>query len=212
MMTDNVHQDLPVLQIGDSLDNAQRVVLLIHGRGATAESMVGLAEGLPRAGTCFLLPQAAGNRWYPQTAFGPLEPNEPDLSSGLQVIDDLIKETLNAGFSKEQIVLGGFSQGACLAAEYLVRNPDRYGGLFVLSGALIGPPELRRNPSGDLDKTPVFIGGSDVDPWVKEAYFIETERVFSSLNAAVVMEIYPGMGHVINKDELAKVRKLIANV
>jgi predicted esterase len=209
-MKGNVHQNQPVLQVGDSSDQTDRVVILVHGRGATAESMVSLAEALPGNGTRFLIPQAAGNRWYPQTAFGPLEPNEPDLSSGLEVIDDLLSELLSEGFSKEQIVLGGFSQGACLAAEYITRNPDRFGGLFVLSGALIGPPEMKRNPSGDLGRTPVFIGGSDVDPWVRKELFLEAERIFSSLNAEVKLKIYPGMGHVINEDELEIVSKIIA--
>ena len=211
-MTKKVHQDLPVIQIGDSLEDARRIVILLHGRGATAESMRGLAEILYGAGTLFLLPQAYSNRWYPQTAFGPLEPNEPDLSSGLQVIDDLITEVVSAGFSKDQVLIGGFSQGACLAAEFVVRNPDRYGGLFVLSGALIGPPDEKRTPDGDLAGTPVFIGGSDVDPWVRKEYFLDAEKVLSSLGASVEMRIYPGMGHVINDDELSYVRKLIAGV
>jgi predicted esterase len=212
MMKTRIHQNQPVLQVGDSLEDAQRVVILIHGRGATAESMVGLAEALAIPGTHFMLPQAAENRWYPQTAFGPLEPNEPDLSSGLQVIDDLVTKTLNAGFAKNQILIGGFSQGACLAAEFVVRNPARYGGVFVLSGALIGPPDLTRTLIGDLEGTPVFIGGSDADPWVKEEYMREAGRVFSSLKAAVEIKIYSGMGHVVNQEELAQVRQLIAGV
>jgi predicted esterase len=128
------------------------------------------------------------------------------------VIDDLILEMNEKGFPKDRIVLGGFSQGACLAAEFVVRNPDRFGGLFVLSGALIGPPEISREPRGDLQGTPVFIGGSDVDPWVKKEYFLEAKRVFSSLAAAVEIKIYPGLGHVINEDELIRIRNLIAGV
>lgn len=211
-MSNGIHQGLPVVTSGVSTADAQRIVILLHGRGATAESMLGLADALTNPGTHFILPQAAKNRWYPQTAFGPLLPNEPDLSSALQVIDDLIGKMLGLGFPKHKIVLGGFSQGACLAAEYLVRNPDRFGGLFVFSGALIGPPDERRNPVGDLEGTPVFIGGSDVDPWIKKEYFFEAERVFSSLGAAVEFKIYPGMGHVINDDELNRVSNLVASV
>lgn len=211
-MAQDIHQGMPTLRSGERLAEAHRVVILFHGRGANAESMLGLAEALTSTGTHFILPQAAKNRWYPQTAFGPLQPNEPDLSSALRVIDDLIKEMDQKGFSQKQIALGGFSQGACLAAEYVVRNPDRLGGLFVLSGALIGPPEKKRKPVGNLQGTPVFIGGSDVDPWVKKEYFFEAERVFSSLGAAVEMKIYPGMGHVINEDELKIVRELLAGV
>ncbi len=211
-MDKNIHQGLPVLTAGEPLADAQRIVILLHGRGATAKSMLGLADTFTSRGTRYFLPQAARNRWYPQTAFGPILPNEPDLSSALQVIEDLIERMLGLGFPKHKIVLGGFSQGACLAAEYLVRNPERFGGLFVLSGALIGPPDEIRSPEGDLGGTPVFIGGSDVDPWVKKEYFFEAERVFSSLGAAVVVKIYPGMGHVINDDELKTVSNLIESV
>lgn len=211
-MANGVHQDLPILKIGAAEADARRIVILLHGRGAAAESMLGLADALSSPGTRFLIPQAAGNRWYPQTAFGPLGPNEPDLSSGLQVIDDLIMEVADLGFQKEQVLLGGFSQGACLAAEYVVRHPERYGGLFIYSGALIGPPEEKRNPEGNLEGTPVFIGGSDVDPWVKEEYFLEAGRIFSDLKGAVEVKIYPGMGHVINEDELNLVASLIASI
>ena len=211
-MVKGIHQGLPMLRSGETVAEAQRIVILLHGRGANAESMLSLAEDLSSPGTHFVLPQAARNRWYPETAFGPLQPNEPDLSSALQVIDDLILEMNEKGFPRDRIVLGGFSQGACLAAEFMVRNPDRFGGLFVLSGALIGPPEIIREPRGDLQGTPVFIGGSDLDPWVKKEYFYEAERAFSSLAGDVEIKIYPGMGHVINEDELTRVRDLIAGV
>jgi predicted esterase len=209
-MTEKIHQGLPVREFGDAVAEASKVVILLHGRGATAESMLGLARALYSQGTRFLLPQAAQNRWYPQTAFGPLEPNEPDLSSALNVVGQLIAEHLALGFSKEQIVLGGFSQGACLAAEYLVRNPGRFGGLFVFSGALIGPPGEPRQLDGNLEGTPVFIGGSDIDPWVKEELLHEAQRVFSSLGGEVELEIYPGMGHQLNDDEIERVKMMIS--
>ena len=117
-------------------------------------------------GVRFLLPQAALNRWYPQTAFGPLEANEPDLSSALALIDTLVADCHSKGFSDQQIAFGGFSQGACLASEYAARNARKYAGLFVFSGALIGPQGMPRNYAGSFEKMPVFIGGSDVDPWV----------------------------------------------
>lgn len=211
-MNSKIHQGAPVLESGDRQIDAERIVILLHGRGATAESMSGLAQALYSPGTRFLIPQASQNRWYPSTAFGPLEPNEPDLSSALEVVKGLIEQNLELGYTKEQIFLGGFSQGACLAAEYLVRNPDRLGGLFVLSGALIGPPGEPRQPAGDLEGTPVFIGGSDNDPWVKEEYFHDAERVLSALGGKVTFKIYPGLGHQINQDEIKQIIKMISGV
>ena len=211
-MVEKVHQGQPVLDFGDSLSDAERIVILLHGRGATAQSMVGLAQMLYSQGTRILMPQASQNRWYPYTAFGPLEPNEPDLSSALEMVGDLVGEHLAIGFSKEQIVLGGFSQGACLAAEYLTRNPDRYGGLFVFSGALIGPHGEPRQLRGNLEGTPVFIGGSDNDPWVRLDLFSEAEQVMSSLGAEVTLKIYSGMGHQVNDEEIELAKNMISGI
>jgi predicted esterase len=172
--------------------------------------MLPIVEALDSERTRYLIPQAAQNRWYPQTAFGPLEVNEPDLSSALEVVENLIKQVEKEGYDRSQIFLGGFSQGACLAAEYLVRKPTLYGGLFVLSGALIGPPGQPRDLAGDLTGTRVFIGGSDVDPWVAEPLFQEAARIFTSLGAEVDLQIYPGMGHTINQDEIKRVRDIIS--
>ena len=174
--------------------------------------MLSLAQQLNLPGTRTLIPQAAGNRWYPQTAFGPLGVNEPDLSSGLQVIADLILTSLQNGISRKKIFVGGFSQGACLAAEYLARNPDRLGGLFVLSGALIGPPEQRREPVGDLEGMPVLIGGSDQDAWISLDGMSAAADYFQKANAEVDFQIYPGMGHTVNQDEINRVGKMLAAV
>lgn len=205
-----LHQAQSVLEIGDLTQNTKRIVILLHGRGATSESMVSLSEAIEVGGTRFYIPQAASNTWYPQTAFGPLEVNEPYLSSALKVVGDLIKQARLEGFSDTSIYLGGFSQGACLAAEYLVRNPARIGGLFVLSGALIGPQDQPRHAVGDLQGTPVFIGGSDNDPWVKTQLAHEAARVFTELGAQVDLEIYPGIGHTIIMDEIKKIRGLLS--
>jgi predicted esterase len=186
-------------------------VILLHGRGATAESMMPLAQALHMDGIGFLIPQAAQNRWYPNTAFGPLEDNEPDLSSALGVVDMLVNETREKGVSKSQIAFGGFSQGACLASEYVARNAKRYAGLFVFSGALIGPKGTPRNYPGSLDTMPVFIGSSDIDPWVAHDLISDTANVFKGMGASVDFQTYPGMGHTVNQDEVERVRRMLMN-
>ena len=210
-MIATIHQGLPVLAYGDKSELARALVILLHGRGATAESMLPIAELLYTEKTRFIIPHAALNRWYPQTAFGPLEANEPDLSSALATIDDLVTGAVEEGFSHQQIFLGGFSQGACLAAEYVARHARRYAGLFVLSGALIGPPGLPRNYPGSLDDMPVFIGGSDVDPWVAFDFIKDTAGVFKRMGANVDFRTYPGMDHTVNQDEINAVRNMITN-
>jgi predicted esterase len=209
-MTENIHQGQPVIQFGEALENAKLIAILLHGRGATPESLLPVAEALQMDGIGFLIPQAAFNRWYPNTAFGALEANEPDLSSALEAIDTLVQEARKKGVSDRQIVFGGFSQGACLAAEYVARHARRYAGLFVFSGALIGPKGMPRNYSGSFDGLPVFIGGSDIDPWVAHDFLEETARVFESMGAEVDFRTYPGMGHTVNQDEIERVRAMLA--
>lgn len=210
-MTTNIHQGQPIVRMGAEMDEAKLIIILLHGRGSTAEAMQPLAEALYMEGISFFVPQAALNRWYPNSAFGPVESNEPDLSSALETVDSLVKYVREKGFSDHQIVFGGFSQGACLAAEYVARNARKYGGLFVFSGALIGPKGTPRNYPGSFERMPVFIGGSDIDPWVAHDFLRETASVFEKMGAEVDFRTYPDMGHTVNQDEIDSVRAMLAN-
>ena len=209
-MNKNIHQGQPVIHYGAEIKEANLIIILLHGRGSTAEAMLPIAEVLNMNGVRFAIPQAALNRWYPKTAFGPLEANEPDLSSALAFISALVEEAHVNGFSDQQIGFGGFSQGACLASEYVARNARKYAGLFVLSGALIGPRGMSRNYSGSLDNMPVFIGGSDVDPWVTHDLISDTASVFQKMGADVDFRTYPGMAHTINQDEINSVQTMLS--
>jgi predicted esterase len=195
--------------MGTDLGDAKVVVILLHGRGADAYSMVPLTRQLEVQGVHFIIPQAAANHWYPQSAFGPIEDNEPDLSFALERIDTLMQQVVDAGFSKRQIVFGGFSQGACLTSEYVARNADRYAGLFVFSGALIGPPGTPHDYPGTLHGVSVFIGGSDVDPWIPYTALEETAAAFERMDARVDFRVYPGMAHTINQEEIDAVRSML---
>ena len=207
----DIHKGQPTITIGAKIDRASRIIILLHGRGGSAEAMIPIAEALSMDGVRFIIPQAGLNRWYPQTAFGPLEANEPDLSSALALINSFVAPAHEEGFSNQQIFFGGFSQGACLASEYVARNARVYGGLFVFSGALIGPKGMPRNYRGSFENTPVFIGGSDVDPWVSHDLILDTAAVFQRMGAEVDLRTYPGMAHTINADEIARVREILEN-
>jgi predicted esterase len=211
-MSKDIHLDQPVLAFGADRQSAHLAVILLHGRGASAESMLPLAEELGMDGIHYAIPQAAQFRWYPQSAFGPIEANEPDLSSALSKVGTIADELRKAGFSNKQIVFGGFSQGACLSSEFVARNAMRYGALFVLSGALIGPPGTPRTYPGSLQGTPVFIGGSDVDPWIPDELQRETAEVLEKMGAEVEFKIYDGMPHTVNDDEIQRVRVLLKAV
>jgi predicted esterase len=209
-MTKQIHDISNYITAGANLEDADRAVILVHGRGAAAQSMLPLAGELKMNGVSFLIPQAAENRWYPETAFGPLEANQPDLDSALNMISEVIHLILKVGIPKKKIILGGFSQGACLTGEFCARNPAQYGGLFMLSGALIGPSDQPRTPGGSLSGTPVFLGCSDHDPWIPDGFVQRAADHFIEMKGDVDLRIYPGLGHTINMDEIHAVREIIS--
>jgi predicted esterase len=206
----NPHRDVNVATAGTPLHRATGVVVMLHGRGADASDMLGLAEILAQPDLAYFAPQAAGRTWYPYSFLAPIVRNEPYLSSALSMLDRLLGEIASEGIRDERIVLLGFSQGACLGLEYAARHARRYGGVVGLSGGLIGPEGTPRNYAGDLAGTPVFLGCSDTDPHIPLERVRETARVLSGLRGAVTERIYPQMAHGINEDEIKHVRGLLA--
>lgn len=210
------HQGQPLLSFGAAPSEARVGMVMVHGRGATAESILTLAGELNVAGVRFLAPQAAGNTWYPYSFLAPTERNEPGLSSGLQAISDAIKQLERDGVSSERMVLLGFSQGACLALEYAFRRPRRYGGVTGLSGGHIAPssPELQfeRSAGESLAGTPVFLGCSDIDPHISIQRVEQTADALRELDGNVTFRLYAGMGHTINNDEIDFVEDLLRSL
>ena len=206
------HADQPVLTAGPTPEKADATILLVHGRGADAESMLSLYEELGAKELAAIAPQAAGNTWYPHSFLTPLDANQPYLDSALGRLNSLVADLLTRGIPSEQIVMLGFSQGACLTLEFVARHPRRYGAIIALTGGLIGPPGTPRNYPGSLAGAPVFLGTSDPDPHVPFERVKETEAVLKRMGAAVELRRYPGMPHTINDDELDASRKLLKRV
>jgi len=206
------HQNQPVFTAGNSLDQAQAALVLIHGRGATARNILTLAEELDHPEFAYLAPQAADNTWYPFSFLAPITDNEPGISSGIAAIGALVDTIVAAGIPQERILLCGFSQGACLVLEFVARNARRYGGLLGYSGGLIGPDGALRDYTGSLGGTPLFLGCSDVDFHIPKARVELTAGVFERLGGRVTMRLYPGMGHTINQDEIDFGRTMIASL
>jgi predicted esterase len=188
------------------------VVVLVHGRGGSAYEMLELSREFFLPGLAVLVPQAAGDSWYPCSFLVPLEQNEPGLSSGLAVLRGLLDDAADAGIKTDRVVLFGFSQGACLSLEFAARHAQRFGGIVGLSGGLIGPSGTPRAYGGSLAGTPVFLGCSDVDPHIPRARVLETADVLGELGADVTERIYPGMGHTVNRDELDAVRVMLHGI
>jgi predicted esterase len=206
------HQPMKAAEYGAPLSRAKAAMIMIHGRGATAESMFSLADEFAQPDFHYVAPQAQNHAWYPYSFLQPKENNQPGLSSGLQRVHDLIEEIKDAGIPAEKIMLLGFSQDACLATEYAARHPQKLGGVVGLSGGLIGPEIDASLYSGTLEQTPVFLGCSNVDPHIPKERVDETEVVFKALSADVTKSIYPGMPHTVNEDEIKTVRGMISGI
>lgn len=206
------HQGQPLVTAGVSLDDADAAVVMIHGRGATAQSILQMAEEFDTQNVAYLAPQARRGSWYSNSFLAPLPANEPGLSSALQAVDDALEEVETAGVPAERTMLLGFSQGACLASEYVARNARQYGGLAALSGGVIGPKGTPRDYEGSLGGTPAFFGCSDVDPHIPEDRVHESADVFRDLDADVTKRLYDGMAHTINDDELEFVTEMVADL
>ncbi len=204
------HAGQQVLRGGPSLTEARLVGIAVHGRGAPAADILGLAEELDVPDVAWLAPQAAGLTWYPYSFLSPIPQNEPGITSGLGVLARLVEEAARAGVPASRVLLMGFSQGACLALEFAARHPAVYAGIVGLSGGLIGPPGTPRDYPGSLDGTPVFIGCSDMDPHIPVERVRESADVFRRMGAAVDERIYRGMGHTVNIDELSAVREILS--
>jgi predicted esterase len=204
------HQGQPVLTAGEPLDKAKAAMIMVHGRGASAEDILSLTPELNQPGFAYLAPQAAGYAWYPNSFLAPIASNEPGLSSGLAVIASLLEKLAEAGIPPERTILLGFSQGACLSLEFAARNARRYGGLAGLSGGLIGPDGTPRDYPGSLDGTPVFLGCSDVDPHVPKKRVELSAEVLQRLGGNVTTRLYPRMGHTVNRDEIRQVQDIMS--
>ena len=210
--TDDPHAGQPVAAAGPPVGQGRGGMIMVHGRNAGPRNILELAGAFADPAFTYLAPAAAGNTWYPLSFLAPRDQNEPYLSSALGRLDTLVAEVEAAGVPRERIVLLGFSQGACLTAEFAVRHAGRYGGLIVFSGGLIGPPGSTWDVAGDFAGTPVFLGCSDIDSHIPLARVHETRDVLGRMGAAVTERIYPGMGHTVNADEIAHVSKLLAGI
>lgn len=206
------HAGQPVTRQGKDLGDGRGVVIMVHGRNAGPANILDLVPRLDRPHFTYLAPAAADGTWYPYSFMAEIVQNEPGISSGVHVVHGLVQRAIDAGVHAERIVLLGFSQGGCLAAETAVRHPARYGGVVVFSGGLIGPPGTAWPGAGSFDGTPVFLGCSDIDSHVPASRVAESAEIFERLGARVTKRIYPKMGHLVNEDEVAFAQALLDRV
>ena len=205
------HQGQPVLAAGQPLDSAKGAMVLVHGRGATAESILTLAEEWIHPDFAYLAPQAADNTWYPHRFLAPIASNEPYLSSALTAVNQVLDRLSEARIRPDHTILLGFSQGACLVLEFVARHARRYGGIAGLSGGLIGPDNTPRDYPGSLEGTPIFLGCGEVDFHIPKERVLYSADVLRDQGGEVTTRLYPNLGHTINQDELDFVKKMMVS-
>jgi phospholipase/carboxylesterase len=203
------HRDQPVLKAGAPLNKAAAAVVLLHGRGASAEDILGLAGEMYDERVAYLAPQAADHHWYPYSFMAPIAENEPWLSSALAKVAAVVQLALDGGVSLELIFVCGFSQGACLSTEFIARHPARYGGLVAFTGGLIGPPDADLHHAGDLAGMPALFSSGDPDPHVPWSRVLASAKEFTAMGAKVETQRYPGRPHTVLPQEINSARELI---
>ena len=208
--TNNSHKK-NIVTAGVAIEEAKKALIMIHGRGGSAEDILSVAAHLQVKDFALLAPQATGNTWYPYSFMVPPVQNEPWLSSALSLLKAVVGDVTEQGIAVENIYFLGFSQGACLTLEFVTRNAQRYGGVTAFTGGLIGDKIYPENYSGDFAGTPVFIGSSNPDPHVPVERVYATSNILKAMHADVTEKVYNNMGHTINQDEIDLVNKLIFN-
>jgi phospholipase/carboxylesterase len=198
-----------IVTAGKELTAASKVLIMLHGRGGSAEDILSFSTHLHVKDFTLLAPQATNNAWYPYSFLAAPAQNEPWLSSALQLIKELVDDVLSKGVPAENIYFTGFSQGACLTLEFIARNANKYGGAAAFTGGLIGDKIYSENYKGDFQGTPVFVGTSNPDPHVPVERVYATTNILKNMNADVTEKVYNNMGHTINQDEIENANKLV---
>jgi phospholipase/carboxylesterase len=206
------HGGQPVRHYGAALKDASAAMILLHGRGASAGDILGLAGEFYSSEMAYLAPEAANHTWYPYSFLAPMEQNEPWLSSALAKVGSVVDEAIAAGIAREKIVFAGFSQGACLTTEFVARNAARYGAVMAFTGGLIGPPERQFEFAGSLAGTPVFFGSGDPDPHVPWERVKQSAEIYTKMGAVVTLRRYPGMPHTISRAELDEAKAIMTQL
>lgn len=200
-----------IVTAGRKLSEAKKVLIMLHGRGGTAENILSLAQHLDVDDYALIAPQATNNTWYPYSFIAPIKQNEPWLSSAISVLGEVVNDLIAKGFTEKQLYFLGFSQGACLTLEYVARNATHYGGVVAFTGGLIGDKIYPDHYQGDFNNTPVFIGTSDPDMHVPVERVYATTNILKNMHANVTENVYANMGHTISQDEIDKANSLIFN-
>lgn len=209
-MTSHMHKK-KIQTAGQPIKEAEKALIMLHGRGADARDILSVASHLNVPKFALLAPEATNNTWYPHSFMAKPEQNEPWLSSALDLLKEMVDEVTKQGITTENIYFLGFSQGACLALEFVARHAQKYGGVAAFTGGLIGDKVNLENYSGNFKGTPIFIGTGNPDPHVPTERVKESADILEKMNAKVHLKVYDGKPHSVSPDEIEEANRLIFN-
>ncbi|MDN3724119.1 dienelactone hydrolase family protein [Aequorivita sp. SDUM287046] len=198
-----------IIRAGKSLQDAEKALIMVHGRGADPHDIIRVASHLNVSEYALLAPAATNNTWYPYSFMAPPAQNEPWLFSALDLLEEVVAEITEQGITPNSIFFMGFSQGACLTLEFVARHAQKYGGVAAFTGGMIGDTLSPENYSGDFEGTSIFISTGDPDPHVPLERVKESVALLQIMNASVHIEVYKGRPHTISQDEIDKANKMI---
>lgn len=205
---DNPHRAVAPVPAGVAPDQARMTAVLVHGRDQDEQVMLDVVARLGLDDVAYLLPVAAGHSWYPGRYFDPLPANAPWVAWTLDALDAAVARLRAAGIGHERIVVGGFSQGACMVAELVARRPRPWAGAAVLTGTLLGPDGHATRPAR-VDGLPMFFGASRHDEWIRPERVRATAEAFAGAGARVTLEVYDDREHHVNDAAVAGLRRLL---
>ncbi len=202
--------DRPTVSLEPAAGSSAVIGVLLHGRGQSVTYMFELMQRIALGISC-VAPDACDSSWYPQSFMAPLETNQPHLDWALERVDLAVRSLEARGWPRNRIAFIGFSQGACLAAEYIFRNPSRWAALIAFTGGLVGPQgTVWETSGGDFGGMPSLFSNGDNDPWVPWDRVQKTAEVFRAMNAVVDLRQYPGREHLVNDDEIAAAKDILS--
>jgi predicted esterase len=211
-MTTMSRETLPIIHAGTPIEQATAAMILLHGRGGAAQDILALGSALTGDRIALLASQAPGQTWYPLSFLAPRQQNEPYLSSALKQVQTMLAVATSSGLKPSRIAFCGFSQGACLATEFVARHAQRYAGLLAFTGGLIGPLEEPISLTGDLAGTPVLLSSGDPDTHVPWKRVQQSGELLTGIGGKVILQRYPGRPHTILPEEIENGKQLLSRL
>jgi phospholipase/carboxylesterase len=197
------------LRRGASGSGAKALCVLVHGRGQSPEDMDShILARLRLRDVAIFLPRAPRGAWYDAKAVDPItEETRGQLGDALAQLGAEIAE-LRRDAPLAPLLLAGFSQGACLSIEYACVGSNPPEALFALTGCRVGTEQCAR-PDAVPAGLPIYLSGSDADPWIPLEAMMAAARHLGQRGARLRADVFPGRAHHVSDAEIAMLQSAL---